>query len=311
MSADISAKVNFIVNENKPLSPGENINILKELATLDPLEDRAFKILLSDDAQFALLAEAFTGQKIDEDCIIDINGEIVFTVKGRLIRLDSLRDTSLGYVNMEGQIVATDFPYKRHIFHSAAIYVNGIQKSDSWQDLKPVVSIVVYKDKGEASLIETAFMSGDLVKGEDDRKQLHLVAINTKKWNDAKSADLKIYLSTLHYGILTEDNKSRFANVDIDDPVFVAFQSAVKRACATTKQQEYKEKGDDFMATQYATFITEEEKQAAIAKGYERTRMALRLLKEDTPVAEVAKMCQMTVREVENLRNDLVELRRA
>ena len=69
-------------------------------------------------------------------------------------------------------------------------------------------------------------------------------------------------------------------------------------------------KGDDFMATQYATFLTEEEEKAAVKKGYERTRMAIRLLNENTPIAEIAKICHMTTREVEYLRTDLTALRR-
>ena len=290
------------MNENKPLSPDDSINILKELATLDPLEDRAFKILLSDDTQFALLAEAFSGQKIDEDSIIDINGEIVMSVKGRAIRLDSLRDTNEGYLNMEGQIIATDFPFKRHVFHSAAIYVNGIQKGDSWHDLKPAISIVVYKDKGDAKLIRIATLTGDLIESEDDSKQLRLIAINTKRWHDAKSDELKIYLSTLHYGILTDENKDNFTDVDVEDIAFKSFQNAVRIACAKTKQQEYKEKGDDFMATQYATFITEEEKQAAEKRGMELAREIIRLLKENVPVNEIAKQCQVTTREVESFK---------
>ena len=63
--------------------------ILQELATINPLDDRAFRILLSDKEQFKALYEALLGEALNEDKIISINGEIVFSVKGRLIRLDS------------------------------------------------------------------------------------------------------------------------------------------------------------------------------------------------------------------------------
>ena len=293
-------KVNFIVNENKPLSPGENINILKELATLDPLEDRAFKILLSDDTQFALLAEAFTGKNLYDERLININGEIALTVNGRLVRLDTLRDTGEGYINVESQIVAADFPFKRHVFHSAIVYINGIQKGDSWQSLKPVTSIVVYKDKGDAKLIETGCLAGDIVKTNDDSQQLCLIAVNTKKWRDAESDALKVYLSTLYHGILTEDNKSDFADIDIEDPVFIKFQVAVKLACARTKQQEYKEKGDEFMATQYATFLTEEERLYEREQTLELARKIVQMLDENVPIPEIAKACRVTTRVVES-----------
>lgn len=290
------------MDEQKQLSPYDSITILKELATLNPLDDRAFKILLSDNVQFMLLAEALSGAKLDKDSIIDINGEIVMSVNGRAIRLDSLHDTNEGYVNMEGQIAAIDFPFKRHIFHSAAIYVNGIQKGDSWQNLKPVISIVVYKDKSDSELFESATITGKLVKTEDDRKQLRLIAVNTKKWHDAESETLKSYLSTLHHGILTEENRPNFAAVDVESLTFIDFQNAVKIACAKTKQQEYKKKGDDFMATQYASFITEEERQAAKESGIDIATEIIRLLKEGVSVAEIAKQLQVPTRRVESLK---------
>ena len=143
-------------NQSLPQNTGDMSDILRELATLDPLDDRALKILLSDDEQFTLLAEALSGKSLDEDKIININGELVLSVKGRLIRLDALRDTSAGYINIEGQIEASDFPFKRHVFHGAFIYVSGLQKSETWQSLKPVTSIVIYKDKGQAGFIEKA-----------------------------------------------------------------------------------------------------------------------------------------------------------
>ena len=280
--------------------------ILQELATLNPLDDRAFRILLSDDEQFIVLAEALLGQKLDEDKIININGEIVLSVKGRLIRLDALRDTNIGYVNMEGQMDASDFPFKRHVFHGAFVYVNGIQKSGSWNELKPAISIVVYKDKGGDAVIETASLSGSLVKSSNDKNQLQLMAVNSKQWKEAESEELRIYLSTLHNGIMTDENKGSFVGVDTDADTFLMFQRAVRLACAKTKQQEYKEKGDDFMATQYATYLTDEERVAAKEEG-ENTAFGLAveiisMLKAGVPTSEIAEKCRVKPRVVEELR---------
>jgi len=280
--------------------------ILQELATLNPLDDRAFRILLSDDEQFIVLAEALLGQKLDEDKIININGEIVLSVKGRLIRLDALRDTNIGYVNMEGQMDASDFPFKRHVFHGAFVYVNGIQKSGSWDELKPAISIVVYKDKGGDAVIETASLSGSLVKSSNDKNQLQLMAVNSKQWKEAESEELRIYLSTLHNGIMTDENKGSFVGVDTDADTFLMFQRAVRLACAKTKQQEYKEKGDDFMATQYATYLTDEERVAAKEEG-ENTAFGLAveiisMLKAGVPTSEIAEKCRVKPRVVEELR---------
>jgi hypothetical protein len=108
------------------------VDILKELATLDPLDDRAFRIFMSDDEQFALLAESLSGEALDGDKIIHMHGEIVLTANGRLVRTDVLRSTMTAFFNIEGQIETVGFPLKRHIFYSAVIYASGKQKSDSW-----------------------------------------------------------------------------------------------------------------------------------------------------------------------------------
>ena len=288
-------------------------DILLELATQDPLDDRAFKILLSDDEQFVTLAEAFSAERLDADSIVDINGEIVLTVKGRLIRLDTLRDTNIAYINIEGQIEPALFPYKRHLFHGTVVYTTGIQKSESFQNLKPVISIVVYKKKSDAKLIENASMAGDLIKTDDDKKQLVLIAINTEKWQDAESEELRAYLSTLHHGIMTEENKGNFINVDVESVIFKRFQRAVKLACARTKQQEYKEKGDEFMATKYASFLTDEERIAAEDRGKELgldiAQEILQLLYANVPVPEIAKRCQVHPKKVEEYQVLLKPLR--
>jgi len=287
--------------------PNDRESILQELATLNPLDDRAFKILLSDDEQFAVLLEAFLGKKLDEDKIININGEVVLSVKGRLIRLDALRDTDIGYVNMEGQMDATGFPFKRHVFHGAFVYVNGIQKSGSWGELKPAISIVVYKDKGSDDAIETASLCGSLIKSDNDKKQLQLMAINSKQWRNVESEELRIYLSTLHNGIMTDENKDSFAGVNVNSVAFKNFQRSVKMACALTKQQEYKEKGDDFMAIKYATFLSEEERVAAEVKGRSVAREIYRLLMNDVPIKEIANMYQLSIEEVEEFKGDLLQ----
>jgi len=289
---------------NQPLSqPTVDIEkIIKQLVTLNPLDDRAFKKLLSDVEQFKNLAEAFTGKTLDEANIIAIKDEIFLSVKGRLIHLDSLHSTDVAYVNMEGQMKAADFPFKRHVFHGAATYVSELEKSDDWQILKPAISIVVYKDKGDAELMEDASFSGKLVKTEDDRNQLLLIAVNSKKWKDAQSEELRAYLSTLHNGIMTEDNKADFADVDTSSLAFINFQRAVRIACAKTWKQEYEERKDDFMATQYETYLSREEREIAMEEGMDIAQKIIRMLKDNIPVAEIAKDCNVPTQRVENLR---------
>ncbi|MCL2200096.1 MAG: hypothetical protein FWB80_14380 [Defluviitaleaceae bacterium] len=245
-------------------------DILKELSTLDPLDDRAFRIFISDDEQFTLLAEAFSGEALDGEKIIHMNGEIVLTANGRLIRTDALRGTATAFFNMEGQIETADFPLKRHIFYTAVIYANGIQKGDTWEKLKPVISIVIYKDKTETALIEKGTFYGDLFKTDNDRKQMTLIAVNTAKWKDAPTEELRACLSTLHHGIMTESNKSDFADIDKDGAAFTKIQRAVRMACAQTIKQEYKKKGDDSMVLKYETYLTKEEREEAEIRGEAR-----------------------------------------
>ena len=283
-----------------------NKELLQELATLNPLDDRAIKILLSDKEQFKALSDALLEQNLNEDKIISINGEIVYSVKGRLVHLDSLHDTDLGYVNMEGQMEAADFPIKRHIFYGAFVYVNGIQKNESWDKLKPSISIVIYKDKDDDAAIETAALAGNLIKSDDAKKQLQFMAVNTKKWRDVESEELRIYLSTLHNGIMTDENKDSFVGANTNTRIFDKFQRAVKLACARTKQQEYKEKGDDSMATQYATFLSEKERIAALEEGaksgFSLALEVMKLIKDGVPTSEIAKQCRLTTREVEDFK---------
>jgi len=299
-----------MTDENKPMPPNiSEVDILKELATLDPLDDRAFRILASDDEQFKVLAESFSGETLDGEKIIHMNGEIVLTANGRLIRTDVLRDTDVALFNLEGQIKTADFPLKRHIFYTAVIYASSLQKSDQWEKLKPVISIVIYKDKGDAALIEKGTFSGDLFKTDDDCKQQTLIAVNTAKWKDAPTDELRAYLATLHHGIMTEDNKDEFTIVDVTNETFVKIQQAVKIACAHTKRQEYDDRGDDSMSAVLDQYISKEAKDAAKEEGLEEgldiAQKIIRLLKENVPVAEIASKFKVSTKQVEMLRGAL------
>jgi len=304
---------------------GNEIDILKELATLDPLDDRAFRIYISDDDEFAFLAKSLSGESLDGETIIHMNGEIVLTANGRLIRTDALRSTISTFFNIEGQIKTEDFPLTRHIFYTAVIYANGIQKGDAWNQLKPVISIVIYKDKGEADLFEKATLEGSLIKTDADRKHLTLIAVNTAKWKMAPSEELRAYLSTLHHGIMTEDNKSDFTSVDTNSNAFIRIQRAVRMACAHTKKQEYDEKGDDSMSAVYATYLSKEEREAAVNEGEARGEARgeasgeargrkqafdvileiINLLKSNVPVPEIASKYKISTQEIEKLRGVL------
>jgi len=54
-------------------------------------------------------------------------------------------------------------------------------------------------------------------------------------WKNAPTDELRAYLSTLHHGIITEENKADFTNVDITNPAFIRIQRSVRMACAHTR----------------------------------------------------------------------------
>ena len=294
------------------------IDIINEIATLDPLSDRPFKILVSDDEQYKFLAESFSGEIIGDEQIIQMNGEIVLTIGGRLVRTDATRGATAAVFNIESQIIAKDFPLKRHVFYTAVIYASGIQKSDPWDKLKPVISIVIYKSKDDAPLIEKGAFAGELFKTDDDRKQLTLIAVNTAKWRDAPTEKLRAYLATLHHGIMTEHNKADFLDIDVDSASFVKVQRSIKIACAFTKKQEYEKKGDDVMSAVYSSFLSTEERDAATREGEARGEArgevrgktlgfnlameVISLLKLNTPIAEIANKLGLSTSDIEKFQ---------
>ena len=147
------------------------------------------------------------------------------------------------------------------------------------------------------------------MKTDADRKHLTLIAVNTAKWKTAPTEELRAYLSTLHHGIMTEDNKSDFASVDINSNAFTKIQRAVRMACAHTKKQEYDDRGDDSMSAVYATYLSKEEREAAKNEGrkqaFDVVSEIIRLLKSNVPVPEIATKYKVTTQEVEKLRGVL------
>lgn len=125
---------------------------------------------------------------------------------------------------------------------------------------------------------------------------------------------MRAYLATLYNGIMTENNKADFAEVDTNSSAFAEVQSAVKIACAYIKKQEYDDSGDDTMTAIFDQYITKEAREAAEKKGRSEGRAegikqtfdvisdVIRLLKENVPVVEIADKCEITVQEVEKLR---------
>ena len=69
-----------------------------------------------------------------------------------------------------------------------------------------------------------------------------------------------------------------------------------------TKQQEYKEKGDDYMATKLVSFLSEEDRIAAEARGMDIMLKIASMLKKGIPASEIADECKVSPNRVEQLR---------
>ena len=116
-----------------------------------------------------------------------------------------------------------------------------------------------------------------------------------------------------NHGIMTEDNKSDFATVDTNNEAFIRIQRAVRMACAHTKKKEYDKKGDDTMSAVYATYLSKEEREAAISEGEARGEARafnvvseiISLLKSNVPVPEIASKYKVATQKVEKLRGAL------
>ncbi|MCL2404188.1 MAG: hypothetical protein FWC92_01445 [Defluviitaleaceae bacterium] len=61
------------------------------------------------------------------------------------------------------------------------------------------------------------------------------------------------------------------------------------------------------MAIQYATFLSEEERVAEKAKGMTIAREIYRLLTQNVPINEIANMYQLSIEEVEEFTDDLLQ----
>ena len=283
--------------------------IRKELATMNPLHDRAFRILLTDYEILASLVEILTGDKVSRDKIYHFNPNIVIKVKNKEVELDNIAGFDNTLYNIEGQNKASEFTYKRHLFYWATIFSHTLQKSDDYDDVKSVVSIVVYQDKGNKDLFQHGYVAGDIFTRVGDKDLLSLISINAKQWRVAKNEKLRAFLSLVYNGIYSEQNKHMFDDVDIKSEFFKQLCSAMIISCSQVKYEEVYRKGDEKMATLYKSFITEEERLKAEAKGREEgiIRGGVKILynKFNYTPEQISSTLNISIEEVEQIIKSL------
>ncbi|MDR1687882.1 MAG: PD-(D/E)XK nuclease family transposase [Clostridiales bacterium] len=55
------------------------------------------------------------------------NGELILSVDNKKIVLDSLTESNMGWLNIEGQSEEDDFPFSRQLYYWARVYSNQIK----------------------------------------------------------------------------------------------------------------------------------------------------------------------------------------
>ena len=228
------------VKEKEPMTPRQMAEAM--LAEVHPLEDEVFKKFLECNETFREAAETMLERKIPDGQIISIQGEHVLFKNGRTIRLDNLRLTSIGMVNMEAQKKASKFPLKRHLYYWAASYMSVLQKGQDYGELQPAISIVVYDGKQGAKWRKEAKLAGSLVEDEDSL--LTLVAINTAEWKNVPNTKAKELLALLRNGIYVDQKALKFEGIDVNSAFFNRMGRKLRLASIDVRCAEIEQKGD-------------------------------------------------------------------
>ena len=241
--------------------------IIDEISTINLLDDKAFKIALSNESMFRLVTKEITGNEL-YDGKFNYNGEILVTVRSKKIILDSLAKTDKEWVDIEGQQITNKFLFERHLYYWSTIYTQSLLSGMKYSDLIPVTVIVIYKDKGKCGLIEEAGLDGTLARSTPKRKHLRLIAVNSAKWAESSSGSLKAYLYLLHRGFGGLETPESCSEVDFTTSENKRIWHAMRGSCAESLLEKViKNKGGKAMINNYTRFISEERQKEIFAEG--------------------------------------------
>ena len=97
-------------NLNQPMgSKQQNYEtILKDLETVNPLEDKAFRILLADAGVFGLEAHMITGDRVMPNSLYVFNNTVVLTVDGKGVVMDTVFESD-GSINRAIRIACSRY----------------------------------------------------------------------------------------------------------------------------------------------------------------------------------------------------------
>ena len=98
-----------------------------------PLDDKAFKKFLDNEEWFRAVAEWILEELLPDGELKRIGEEYFLFTNTKAIRMDNFRETSEGVVNMEGQIDAKKFIFKRHLYYWAMAYISPFQAGQPYE----------------------------------------------------------------------------------------------------------------------------------------------------------------------------------
>lgn len=281
-----------------------NQNTVVEISSaVDPISDSAFKLLLSN----LDIYEKFVGLMLPGEDFRNVyisNGELILSVDNKKIELDSLTESNMGWLNIEGQIREDDFPFSRHLFYWARIYANQMMKGNkNWADLKPVTVVVIYKKSRESFSKAEAHLDGTLLLTQSGRKNkdhFRLISYNAANWKDLSETDkFRPLLGLLSNGFVKAHESVE--GIDLTDPVIERINDAVKISCTKTKLAEFRVKGDHNMIALFEEFLTKEEREAARVEGRVEGEIKT-LVSLGKSNGEISNWLGLSIGEVENLR---------
>ena len=241
------------------------------LATADPLADRAFKVLLSEELLYKRLIASIVGDNLKET-LVSINCEFIFRVKGKAIQVDTIQKAQNAIYNIEGQGENKAFSFKRHLYYWSAIFAYSLTKGNKYETLVPVVSVVIYKKTGRKKVKRKAVLKGDLLSSFDDEKLLQMYSICAAHWREEADEFLRYFLALIDLGIDKELIYYQQQGLDIASNTFKMLYNSIFISCCDPHVEKLEKTGDVVMAEAVRGYLASKDREKIRAEGWEEGR---------------------------------------
>ena len=274
MSEKINTRSHIFTPKTRDTDPPEKTieqHLIEYLATVDPLEDRAFKIILSDESIFKRLIEAVAGDVIKEkEAFVSFNAGIVFRVKGKEVQLDTVRQTKEAIYNVEGQGKFKKFSFQRQLYYWSVVFAYSLSKGKEYETLIPVISIVVYRNTYLNKVRRKAKLTGDLLSSYEDENLLQMFSLCTANWREEKNQWLRYFLALIDLGLGKDLAYYQEQEIDVTSNTFIVLYNSLLISCCDIHIKDLEEKGEITMAEAARTYLSSKDKERFLAEGMAR-----------------------------------------